>query len=303
VLHSQTARRFKEQSLMSGSARTPPFLSACAAALLAQAGCGAGHLPISGRTVESSLTSSNVAGQSYRIFVRLPPSYDQAPAQQFPVVYQLDANFLSFDEFGVTAGLASKLEATGQIPEVIVVGVGYDGPDQRFRDFVPELGVAPSGVLPTSGGAFSFYRFVRDELQPSINKTYRIDTASGATLMGHSLGGFFSLWSLFQQDSAPPVFSHFVAADPTSGYDRAVLLGYEARLATRTMSLPVSLLITYAGVGSFSQPIVIDALAAQLAGHGYAGLRSSVEEISGDHGEVLSPSFERGLLYSLGGAK
>ena len=279
-------------------------VSTCVAiALLGLAGCGDTHLPISGRTVESSLLSKSVADQSYRIYVRLPPSYDQAAAKQFPVVYQLDANFLSFDQFGVTAGLASKLEAAGQIPEVIVVGIGYDGSDQRFRDFVPPLGVSPSGVLPTTGGAFSFYRFIREELQPAINKTYRIDTTSGATLMGHSLGGFFSLWSLFVQDLAAPSFSHFVAADPTSGYDRAVLLGYEAQLATRTKALPASLLITYASVGSFSQPLVVHAIESQLTGHRYDGFRMSVESLSGDHGEVISSSFERGLLYSLGGGK
>ena len=107
-------------------------LSTCVAtALLGLAGCGDTHLPISGRTVESSLLSKSVADQSYRIYVRLPPSYDQAAAKQFPVVYQLDANFLSFDQFGVTAGLASKLEAAGQIPEVIVV----------------TSGISPSGIV------------------------------------------------------------------------------------------------------------------------------------------------------------
>jgi len=119
------------------------------------------------------------------------------------VIYLLDADWY-FDgssggigEGGV-AGIVSSLGESGRIPNAIVTGIGYTATNHRGRDFL----WAPE----------AFYAFLTTELIPSIDSQYRTDAKSGRTLIGHSDGGFFTLYSLFQTDgNGDTPFGQFIA--------------------------------------------------------------------------------------------
>src|SRR5262245_22092578 len=75
-----------------------------------------------------SLTSA-IVGQEFSIPVWLPPSYAESD-RAYPVLYVLDANIC----FGMAADIVISLVFGNEIPEVIVVGVGY--PVQSYREWL-----------------------------------------------------------------------------------------------------------------------------------------------------------------------
>jgi pimeloyl-ACP methyl ester carboxylesterase len=62
-----------------------------------------------------------------------------------------------------------------------------------------------------------FYHFIKTELKPYIERTYRTDTTN-RTLMGHSLGGYFVLYALLKEAEGDGLFNNYVAASPSIWY-------------------------------------------------------------------------------------
>jgi len=186
------------------------------------------------------LFSQNVL-DSFSIFVRLPQSYGRQKHKDYPVVYLLDANAY-FDLVGNS--LADMLKDKNEnIKEPIMVGIGYrdfiQNDTLRSRDYT--FPVAPaSDSFALSGGADKFLRFLETELIPLINRTYHADTLQ-ITLMGHSLGGYFTLYAMQQQlVSGTHNFSHFVAASPSLHYANYYLLKqfYQLQLPAYSLKKP-----------------------------------------------------------------
>src|SRR6266545_930492 len=86
------------------------------------------------RSEARSLVSS-IVGQEYRVPVWLPPGYAESE-RSFPVLYLLDANI----SFGIAADVLTLLVGR-EIPEIIVVGIGYPSLAEwvklRLRDLHP----------------------------------------------------------------------------------------------------------------------------------------------------------------------
>jgi predicted alpha/beta superfamily hydrolase len=179
----------------------------------------------------TSIMYSTSVRDSFYIFVSLPKSYSDKPKGKFPVVYLLDANvyfdFLKGD------------------PENIIVGIGYKNAfladSLREKDYTyPRASVTDS--MPISGGGVSFAHFIENELIPSIDKQYRTDSTN-RTLMGHSLGGYFTLFALNCHWKGKEMFSKYVAASPSLDYsDNYLIKQFEALKETATK--PKNLLIT-----------------------------------------------------------
>lgn len=258
--------------------------------VLIAAACGpVAHPPLTGRIDEVPLTSS-ITGEHYLLFVRTPPGYDDEAAARWPAVFQLDANFLGFDQFGVTAGYASALEASGETRPAIVVGVGYQpGHEGRFRDFNPQRDL--------------FLRALREEIIPTVDERWRVDADFGRALFGHSMGGFMSLYTMISTATeANPPFRHFVAADPSlSNADYAV---FRAELGLREVDAALaerSLLVRTAKLNGAGQRALRDELDGRLSR--YQALRFDGGELDTDHGGSIAPSFEAGLRFVLGGVR
>jgi hypothetical protein len=159
---------------------------------------------------------SKAVQDSFSLFVKLPSGYNKEAKIRYPVVYLTDANAyfdLLSDEY------KSK--------QFILVGIGYrnafEADSLRERDYTwPKTSIP--GHRFTSGGADRFYTFFREELLPYIDANYCTDTAT-RTLMGHSLGGYFTLYALKKDmEASVPLFSHYVSASPSLDYANGYLL-------------------------------------------------------------------------------
>lgn len=148
---------------------------------------------------------SETLGRQLHLFIRLPESYGTA-GETFPVLYLLDGGHT----FPMLASYYRYLVFAEEIPEMIIVGIGYgadgfnDG-NTRGADFT-----APSPERAHFGGAGKFQAFFKDELLPHIETLYTADPER-RIIFGQSLGGQFVLYSA-QTD--PELFWGRIASNP-----------------------------------------------------------------------------------------
>jgi uncharacterized protein len=186
-----------------------------------------------------SLTSKSV-DQEYKISISLPTNYAESD-EKCPVLYVLDPSLL----FDCVAGMTRGATLLGplfnvQVPNFIVVGIGYPNVNLRQKDMTPTIDPDEREPEVMSGGAEGFLRFIRDELMPEINSTYRTDPMD-STIVGGSLGGLFALYVLFNR---PDTFKRYVALSPSLGWDNKVTFRYEHEYAIKHTELPVRLFIS-----------------------------------------------------------
>jgi predicted alpha/beta superfamily hydrolase len=254
---------------------------------------------------------SKSVGQEYRILTALPKDYAESN-DRYPVLYVLDADmaFATVTDMVRSAPWGRALGILGSnpfyryVPSLIVVGIGYpvtwfDQPrlwwSLRTRDQTPTenlddaLGLRMEG---TSGGnAGKFLRFIRDELIPHVNSKYRTDT-NNSTIVGHSGGGLFALYVLFNQ---PETFKRYVASSPSLWWDKKVMFEYEREYASKHTELPAKLWLS---AGSLEATIASDLkrLVEILEQRKYRGLEweSRVFEDE-DHISVWGTAICRGI--------
>ncbi|ASS73682.1 esterase [Tumebacillus algifaecis] len=198
-------------------------------------------------------------GREYRIFIAVPST--PPPAQGYPVVYALDGN-ASFGSLTEAMRLQSRRQH-GVTPAVIV-SIGYDSEeaivtDQRFYDYTvqadpSELPTHPGGAAwPTTGGAEQFLAFIEEELKPEVARQYPINNEQQA-LFGHSLGGFFTLYTLFTK---PESFQHFIAGSPSVWWKEHTLLQMWPDLEKRLQQGAVQTRLLLA-IGSEEKPSMVE---------------------------------------------
>ncbi len=163
---------------------------------------------------------------TFRIEVALPSSYASSE-NSFPVVYLLDSDM----SFGLARDIVGWLTWAREIPQVIVVGISYGGTteqwwDKRSRDYSPTRDT--SGIWgsqwPLAGGAGAFKGFLRTELFPFIQGTYRT-LPNDRAIVGLSLGGLFATYALFTD---PSMFSRYIIVGPALLWDNKSAFDYEA---------------------------------------------------------------------------
>ena len=76
-----------------------------------------------------------------------------------------------------------------------------------------------------NGGAPELLQFIETQLRPRIAQLAPTNPAQ-QTLWGHSYGGLFVLYTLFER---PELFSHYIAADPSLWWHNGLMLHYAAR--------------------------------------------------------------------------
>ena len=161
-------------------------------------------------------TLRSAAGAPYRIIVATPAG--KAPAVGYPVIYVVDGNAWTslvseIIRVNVETGVQSRVEPA------VVVGIGYPTADafdltRRGLDFTspavpghPDPDVTPG----RNGGDVALMDFIDDTVKPLIEARFPIDR-SRQTLLGHSLGGLFTLETLFTR---PGSFQTYVALSPS----------------------------------------------------------------------------------------
>lgn len=150
----------------------------------------------------------------FLIKVAFPRDYYETSAR-YPVLYVTDAE----TNFGALQYVVQRLAKDRLIPELIVVGVAYDTSYDDFyrlraRDLRPSLPEDPRldlGGRPDEGKGQQFAEFLRSELIPEIDQTYRTLPGDRA-YYGHSYGGLFGVWSLMYESD---LFNRYVILSPS----------------------------------------------------------------------------------------
>lgn len=157
--------------------------------------------------------ASKVLGDVRRVNVWLPDHYGEA-GKSFPVVVLLDGG--EKEDFHHITALAQITAAWGEGRELIVVGV--EGVDRRHDLTSPSEVEADRKLLPTSGGADAYRRFLVEELKPWIAARYRTD--GHTALMGESLAGLFTLETLLK---SPRSFDDYIVVSPSLWWNGGAL--------------------------------------------------------------------------------
>jgi predicted alpha/beta superfamily hydrolase len=267
--------------------------------------------PVPILNTEQHVVSSDIVGDSFKINVALPNGYAETDSN-YPVLYLLDANIF----FGLVTETARLLRFGGEIPDGLIVGIGYLDDAQhlglRTRDLTPvpddegsrewlakmsegrEVPIAFKG----SGGAEPFLAFLRQELMPYLAERYRIDP-DDTVLAGDSLGGLFALYTLFHQ---PEAFARYIIGSPSIYYGDAITLDYEAEYAAAHDDLPVTVFLSAGALEALYEPAFaamlsnVARLTELLTSREYPGLKLTSHIFHGEtHLSVIPATFSRGL--------
>ncbi|GAA5663569.1 ferri-bacillibactin esterase BesA [Brucella sp. NBRC 14130] len=183
-------------------------------------------------------------GLAYRIFTASPKG--AAPEGGYPVIYMIDGNRM--------LPIAAKRMAENPALKAVFVGIGYptDNPEEivrlRYFDLTPPTRddlIPVHFNVPKTGGRDAFFNFIDNQVKPEIEKRFNIDKDRQA-LFGHSLGGLFTLYALFNH---PASFQSYSAADPSIWWnDRSILKDKDQFVTSSKDSLrPIRLLIETSG--------------------------------------------------------
>jgi predicted alpha/beta superfamily hydrolase len=172
---------------------------------------------------------SDHVGDEFKIFI----GHCDGPVTTPPaVLYITDANGL----FAGAVDMIRLMQLSDHLPSMLVVGIGYRmGPlietiEKRTRDFTPTDDPLVAGRYPgqwVMGGADAFLAFIGDELQPWVERRFRVD-ALDATYFGHSLGGLFGTHVLL---SEPTTFRRYGLGSPSLWWDNDIMFEREANYA------------------------------------------------------------------------
>ena len=229
---------------------------------------------------------SAIDGQEYVLDVYLPPGYSDQ-SKRFPVLYLLDAQW----DFPLVVGLFETQWADGFLPPMIIVGITWGGKNPnydylRFKDLTP----TNNPRFPQSGNGPNFLSFLKKELIPSIDSTFRTDK-NDRSLMGNSLGAVFGLYALFTETG---LFSRFILSSPGLGWDKGMGT-YEKAYAAKNSMLPVRLFIC---VGELEGGHVteIQEVATAIKARNYSGLDFETLIVKGvGHSSNKPEGFVKGL--------
>lgn len=157
------------------------------------------------------------------IIVCLPPGYDEATWQRYPVFYLHDGQNL-FDEETAFAGqewhadeTADELVRSGEIHPVIMVGI-YNTGAHRIDEYTPTTDTRGQA----GGKAAPYAAMIVEELKPFIDANYRTLQAPEHTAMGgSSLGGLATLYIGLLH---PDVFGKLAVLSPSVWWNHGVIL-------------------------------------------------------------------------------
>ena len=242
--------------------------------------------------VEVRTLTANANGIGYKLYVALPHGYAESK-ERYPVVYLLDADY----SFLIARNIADHLAERDHLRNLILVGIAYEGPLQyrlnRTRDYTPTF--SPTGgygpeVQKVSGGGPKFRAFLRDELIPFIDKTYRT-LPDDRCLVGHSYGGLFGAWNLL---TAPGLFQRYIIVSPSLWYDSRMMfkLNAGADPAARVY------LAVGGSEGNAERDMVTDLQAFAKKLQAYKGVRLESDVLADEtHNSVFPRALSNGLRF------
>jgi enterochelin esterase-like enzyme len=244
------------------------------------AGCGGGGSdtaapPMAG-SVQTQTISSRSNSTSYPLNIYLPPG-SAASRATAATVYLLDGD----SRWQAVIDIVEAMHA-----QVIVVGIGNE--QLRGRDYVPVNTCTPGG-----GGQGLFLDFIRLDLAPFMDTTFGGDPQR-RILLGHSHGGSFVIYALFNEAPASRLFFAYLASDSSIDCMTGTVLAWESAYAAANTALPVRLHVSYsANVGGNV------ALVQQIQSRHYSGLTMAAQIYGGGHIGMIPAAFNDALTFAL----
>ena len=235
-----------------------------------------------------------------------------------PAVYVLDGQ----SQFGTATDATRMLARTGEVVPHVIVAVGY--PDslalmaritRRMLDLTPTRDEAweseqeAMGLTDVmTGGAASFMECLQREVLPMIEEGLPADPKR-RVLYGHSLGGLFTLHTMFER---PDAFSAYIAASPSLWWGDGYMLRREQEYANAYDDLATRLFTSVGGLESTPLPNATDERREEierlgvvakfegfvdaLPGRGYPSLQFESHVFDGEtHVSVMPAALSRGL--------
>ena len=146
-------------------------------------------------TLQTRTLPARSNGTTYSLNIYLPPGIAAIRAS-VPVIYLLDGD----SRFAAVVDIVERTQA-----RVVIVGIGNEA--LRGRDYVPANICTPGG-----GGQGAYLDFIRLDLIPFVETTFGGDPQR-RILLGHSHGGSFVLYALFNEAPAGRHFAAYLASD------------------------------------------------------------------------------------------
>ena len=201
--------------------------------------------PVKSLTKDIRLYSEAVK-DSFYISVQLPEGYHENPDKKYPTAYVTDANFY----FPMLARVVSQYQTAGLLPPMILVGIGYKSfalmDSLRVRDYLYPASI-PSDEMQAPGGGKNFNSFIVNQLIPHIDASFHSDSAN-RSLLGHSFGGYFSLYALLSQiESNRSTFKNIASASPSLWYNNFYLNQLTEKLQNRKTQDSLNLFLSVGG--------------------------------------------------------
>ena len=208
---------------------------------------------------------SKEVGDVFEITVMKPEDVSDQP---LPVIYLTDAN----NSLGTGCDVANLLMLGGEIPQVILVAIGYPlGGDfnnfikLRTRDFSPSLCKWQTPMQAEladmklediiCGGAPNFLEFLTTELRDFIGSKY--NTLDDTTYIGDSMGGLFGVYTLFHK---PHSFKRYVIGSPWMCWDYPLCFEYEKKYSENHDDLKAIVYMATGGDEHILYPNLPDAI-------------------------------------------
>ena len=223
---------------------------------------------------------------TFTIHLSLPEGYDKS--KKYPLVLMTDGVWRLSDHPQLR-----QLMLSGEVEDVILVSVGYpNGYDYtkiRERDLVdqPDL----------------FLQFLVENLMPYLCDNYSVDTKR-VTLTGHSLGGYWGLYTLFHSDTiAKNTFNSYYIGSPSVqvNTDMAFAKNFEEWFYERKQSLDCEVYATVGGDEDAGFTTSIETFFEGMKAHNYEGLSFDYEVIKGyTHDTVFKPSIKNMMIKYYG---
>ncbi len=229
---------------------------------------------------------SNILNENRVLNIYLPEGYKQGDTTTYPVTYLLDGS--ADEDFIHIVGLYqfNSFSWINRVPKSIVVGIATV---DRRRDFTFPTGVEKArAAYPTAGHSDKFIAFIKNELQPFVEKQYR--GRGRRTIIGQSLGGLVATQILLQQ---PSLFHQYIIVSPSLWWNNGSLLeDTTARPATPLQHTAVYIGVGKEGLTPGSPPRVMEVdanlLAEKLKGLKGADISVHFDYLPGeDHGTIL----------------
>ncbi len=246
--------------------------------------------PVEIKGSEVRSLKSKDTGRDYDLYIH--KTGDPKSEKKYPVLFVLDGQW----DFKLLDSVYGGLHYDKFVPEMIIVGITYSGENPNF-DALRAMDYTPTreASLPGSGDAAKFLAFLKKDVIPFVEKNYNADP-SKRILMGSSLGGLFTLYTIFTE---PNLFYGYVAASPAVSYGDNFSFKQEKQFAAKRQDLPARLFISVGDIEDLTEPV--KDFMKVVKSRSYKGLTMETRVLEGErHAGNKPEAYNRGLRFVFG---